>query len=265
MRLSFSIVLLPALALAVACGPVPRPADAYASAPDLLADFEDLRCAVRSLRAAGRFDHFDESRRVQGEALVFAELPDRLRVDLLSPFGSTLSVLTVDRGEFALSDYREHRFYAGPADPCNIARLIQVPLSPEDVTRALVGHTPLIEGDAEVRWDPEGRYRVTISDGQKEQVLWIDPDRRTLALRRSRLKDERGTIFDLRFDRWREVDGAAIPHEIEVEMPREEARLLLRYDAGGVEINVDLPAGAWRQELPAGATVEHVTCADGAT
>jgi hypothetical protein len=244
----------------VACGPVPPPKDAYDSAPDLLADMRALRDRIESFRITGTVDHFGEEHRVQGKTYLFAELPGRLRVDLLSPFGNTLSVLTVDRDVFALADFRENRFLEGPAEPCNIARLIRVPLPADDVIRVLIGHSPIIEGHAEVDWDRQGFYRVTVSDGARTQRLEVEPDRSSLKLRRSRLVEGDQVIFDMTFDRWRPVAGAFVPHEIRVKMPRDEADLLVRYDDDGVEVDVDLPQDAWTQSFPDGADVERVEC-----
>jgi hypothetical protein len=245
---------------ALACGPVPRPDDAYASAPDLLRDMRALREGIKSFRITGKVDHFGEEHRVQGKTFLFGELPGRLRVDLLSPFGNTLSVLTVDRDRFQLADFRENRFLEGPAEPCNIARLIRVPLPAEDVIRALIGHSPVIEGHEQVEWDRQGFYRVVITDGERVQTLEVGPDRSSLPLRRSKLMEGGQKVFDMTFDRWERVDGAWVPHEIRVKMPAEKADLLMRYDEGGVEVDVELPADAWTQSFPDGATVEPVDC-----
>jgi hypothetical protein len=251
--------LVLALALA-ACGPVPFPEGGFRSAPHLLGEMAALRGRVHTLRAAGKVDSFGGEQRIQGRAFVFLELPRRLRVEIVSPFGSTLSALTVDGDDFALSDHREGRFLKGPAEPCNIARLVQVPLSPEDAAKLLVGDVPVIPGAPEVRWIDEGRYRVTIRDGDRRQTMDIDPDPDSLALRRSRLEDRGEAVFDVHFDRWRRVGDAHVPHEIRAAMPREGADVLLRYDEGTVEINADLPAEAWSQAFPEGAVVESVLC-----
>jgi outer membrane biogenesis lipoprotein LolB len=246
--------------LAAACGPVPRPADAYASAPDLLADMLSRRAAVRSLRAAGRIDRLGEQR-VQGKMFAFAEPPGRLRVDLVSPLGSTLAVLTVAGGAFAMSDEREGKYYAGPAAPCNIARLVRIPLPAEDVIRVLLGSTPLLDGPSAVTWDRAGHYDVTIAgaDGAS-QLVEIGPDRATLPLLRSRVRAGERTVLDIRCERWTAVGGAAIPFEIRAAMPDEKEELLVRYDEGGVEVNAEIPAEAWSHVFPDGATVEQVDC-----
>jgi hypothetical protein len=253
------LVVLLAL-LAAACGPVPRPADAYASAPDLLADMLALRGRVRSLRATGRIDHFGDQR-VQGKMFAFAEPPDRLRVDLVSPLGSTLAVLTVAAGAFSMSDEREGKHYAGPAEPCNIARLIRVPLPAEDVIRVLAGSTPVIEGQSAVAWDRAGHYDVRIvGAGGASQLIEIGQDRDVLPLLRSRITQGDKTVLDVRCDRWGRVGDAFVPFEIRAAMPEEKEELLVRYDEGGVEVNAEIPAEAWTHVFPDGATVAQVNC-----
>lgn len=253
----------PLLALAIAaaaCGPVPRPADAYGAAGDLLADMIALRGRARSLRVSGRIDHFGRQR-VQGKVYLFAEPPDRLRVDLVSPLGSSLAVLTVAGGRFAMSDEREGRYYEGAAEPCNIARLIRVPLPAEDVIRVLAGGTPLIDGAGEVTWNGSGHYDVVIRDGAgREQRLEIGPDKASLPLLRSRISERGRTVLDLRCDRWGRVGRAHLPFEIRVAMPGEGVDLLVRYDEGGVEADAEIPPEAWSHVFPAGARVERVAC-----
>ena len=244
----------------VGCGSAARPANAYGNAADLMADMSVRSDKISSFRITGRVDHFGKEHRIQGKVFLFARLPSKLRVDLLSPFGSTLSVLTVNDGRFAMSDIREDRYLEGPADPCNIARLVRIPLPPEDVARVLVGHTPIIDGAAEVIWSDKGYYRVTISDGDRIQRLDVGPDPDVLPLLRSRLEDSAGQIYDMSFERWRSVKGIPIPHEIRIKMPRDDADLLVRYDDDGVELNVKMPADAWDHSFPDGADVEHVTC-----
>jgi hypothetical protein len=219
-----------------------------------------LRGHVRSLRATGRIDHFGDQR-VQGKMFAFAEPPDRLRVDLVSPLGSTLAVLTVAAGAFSMSDEREGKYYTGPAEPCNIARLIRIPLPAEDVIRVLVGSTPVIEGPSEVTWDKAGHYdvRITGADGAS-QLIEIGPDRDVLPHLRSRITEGRTTVLEITCDRWAKVGDAHIPFEIRAAMPEEKEELLVRYDEGGVEVNAEIPVEAWTHVFPDGAAIEQVTC-----
>ena len=121
------LIILCALVFAIACGPVPPPQDAYTKAPKILADLEERRNKINSFRITGRVDHFGEEHRVQGKTYFFSVLPKKLRIELVSPFGSPLNVLTINDDVFALHDLREGRYLTGPAKPCNIARLVRSP------------------------------------------------------------------------------------------------------------------------------------------
>jgi outer membrane lipoprotein-sorting protein len=250
----WGILLLPA------CGPVPPPQDAYTKAPDILRDLEARRDKIKSFRITGRVDHFGEQHRVQGKTYFFSVLPKKLRIELVSPFGSPLNVLTINDDVFALHDLREGRYLTGPAKPCNIARLVKIPLPRDDVVRILVGYTPLIDGHSTVTWDAKGFYRVTISDGVRTQRLEIDGNHDTLPLMRSTLEDEAGVIFDITYKKWLPEGDIRMPHEIHIKMPREKTDLLIRYDRGGVELNVDLPDDAWDQSPPPNLEPEMVDC-----
>ncbi len=258
----FGVGLLAAAVVAVCsgCGPVQMPRGGFTKADDLLAAFDRRLTQIQTVRITGRVDHFGEKHRVQGKIFIFGELPGRLRMELVSPFGSPLTVLTVSQGRFELHDLREGRFLEGPAEPCNIARLVRIPLPPGDVARILVGHTPIVEGTSDISWSPEGHYVVEIEKDDVHQTLKIGTREQGLPLHGSIVRDERGTLFSIANSRFSAVDGVAIPHEIRVKMPREDADLLLRYDNGGVELGVDLPKDAWHQRVPSGMEVERVTC-----
>lgn len=250
-----------ALFISAACGPVPRPADAYEDVGVLLADWRAKTAGVKSLRATGRIDQFGKDQRVSGTVYVFARLPDALRVDLVSPLGNSLAVLAAQAGRFSMHDVREGRFLQGPAQPCNIARLIQIPLPVEDVARLLIGGTPLIEGAPILGWDRDkGAYTVTLEDGDARQTLLIGPDRRVLPLLRSRLTRRGQVAFDIALDRWSPVGSRSVPREIRFKMPSKDIDLLLRYDSDGVELDMNLPQDAFQLVAPSGMKIEEVTC-----
>ena len=243
-----------------ACGPVPPPKNPYTEANQLVSDLLSMRGVARSFRITGKVDHFGSKQRVQGKVYLFSEGSGRLRVDVLSPFGSSLNVLVVDAGRFALSDKREGRFLTGPAEPCAIERFLGVPLPPEEIIRILVGSTSLLDGPMQLAWDRDGYYRVTIEQGELLQTLHVGASRKSLPLLYSRLEDSGEVIWEIRYSLWELVEGLFVPHEIEISIPRQDAELLLRYDPDGVELNVELPSDAWTLVPPSGVETERFDC-----
>jgi outer membrane lipoprotein-sorting protein len=258
----FFILIGTVLFLATACGPVPPPKDGYTGAPRLLADFATLRSKALSFRIAGVIDSRGDGQRIQGKVYLFGRVPGLLRMELISPFNTPLSVLTVNGSTFALHDLRNGRYLTGPADPCNIAKLINIPLPPGDIMQILVGNSPRIEGTETITWHKKGFYRVLIKNETQLQQLEIGSLKSELPLQKSHLEDESGTVFDITYDRWYPVNGISIPHEIHIKMPRDQVNLKIRYNTNGVELNVGFPEKAFSQSPPRGTLAEEVICHD---
>ncbi len=260
MALFFTVVFPATLWITTACGPVPPPKDAYQAAPDLLEDFDTLRGKARAFRITGRIENRGDSNPIQGKVYLFALFPNLLRVELISPFNTPLSVLTVNGQSFALHDLREGRYLTGPADPCNIARLIQVPMPPGEVMQILRGNSPRIEGTQKITWNKKGFYQVIIQNDHQLQRMEIGSLKSELPLLKSRLEDQHGLVFDITYDRWYPVNGISMPHEIHIQMPRELVDIKLRYNENGVELNIALPKKAFSQSPPSGTMAEEVDC-----
>jgi len=217
---------------------------------------------ARNLRAQGRADHLGPDGRVRGTVMFFVERDARLRFDALTPADTTAATLTSDGGRFALLDAGENRFYAGPAEPCNIARLLRIPLDGREIVEILLGGTPLVgpAGGARVTWDDGGFYvlRLASPDGRLRQEVHVSGERDRLDVLSSVVRDRRGTWFRVAYEDHARVGGVRIPKSIHFEMPREDADVLVRYD--DVEVNVEIPPDAFVQTAPEGLHAEEVTC-----
>jgi hypothetical protein len=251
------------------------------------------------IHAAAKIDHFGKEGRVRGDLLAFAVWPDRLRMDIISPFGVTLATLTSDGQRFMLNDLRDKRFLHGPATACNIARLTTVPVPGHVLVSLLRGEAPVLkhagETETTIDWDSGGYYLVKIKgttgaeervkiaphpddlalpwDKQRLRVLDVEVKQNDIVLYHAELSDHKppapGDIAKPIID----PDGleppiqpsgpvcmAEVPRRIHVEVPGSEADVLFRYD--NVTWNPPLPEGTFTQPVPQGVQVERVTCED---
>jgi hypothetical protein len=101
--------------------------------------------------------------------MYMVEAPEKVRFDLYSEFGVTLSTLTSDVEKFALYSLDQRSFWYGPARTCNIERFTQVAVPAFALVELLRGRPPVLEheaGQAEVRYKAplfgRGRYVVDI-------------------------------------------------------------------------------------------------------
>jgi hypothetical protein len=225
--------------------------------------------------------------------MLFAARPARLRMDIVSPFGVAIATLTTDAGNFSLADLRDKRFYVGPADACNIARLTSVPVPAHVLVELLRGEAPVLKHDAQLAtmvWDTHGYWTLTIrsSRGASEVIRlaprpedWSLPwDRQRMRVLDVRVDQQGYELYHVSLDEHASVPTAGpredpdnlapplppsgpvcdaeIPRQIrlQVDYPKADVRLL--YDK--LLWNPPLPEGAFMQQAPPGMRTERVDC-----
>jgi hypothetical protein len=120
-------------------------------------------CA-NGVQGEGKIDHFSKQGRVRGDVLLFAINPARVRVDVLSSFGTLVYSLTSNGTDFKMLDTQQEQFLYGPAKACNLARMTQVPVPGHVLVALLRGEAPLLVHDRaalSMSWD-KGHYAVEI-------------------------------------------------------------------------------------------------------
>jgi hypothetical protein len=253
-------------------------------------------CGI-GVHATAKIDHFGKGGRIRTDLLAFAVWPDRIRMDVVSPFGVTLATLTSDGQRFSLYDLRERRFLTGPPKACNIARLTTIPMPGHVLVSLLRGEVPVLKhapSDESVTWDSGGYYVVTIKGtNAAEQRIKLAPHPSDMALpwekQRFRLldvvvKQADVVLFHVELGDHKpapmdqpivDPDGldapiptsgpactAELPRRIHMEVPGGDADVIFRYEK--VTWNPPLPEGVFTQQIPAGAGVEvgRVNCED---
>lgn len=244
-------------------------------------------------QSAAKIDHFSDQGRVRGDLLMFVSSPDKIRMDVVSPFGVTLATLASNGKVFSLADLREKKFYVGPASACNIARLTTVPIPPHVLVELLHGQPPVLRhapNASTLEWSGKGYYVLRIDgtrDAHEELHVAVHPEDfgKPWGEQRLRLVDVR--VSQQGIDLYHaELDGhagaetaparvdpdgidpplppsgpqcsAEVPRRIHVEVPYADDDVLFRYDS--VKWNPPLPEGTFTQPTPAGMPVVPVTC-----
>ena len=278
-RTLFIVSSLVVSILTTACSGASCPQALHTSSAAAFQSHRALRARVSTMRAEARVDQRGPKGRIRGTVMMFVARPERVRFDAMTQFGPA-AILTSDGERFALTDLRENRYLEGPTCPANIARLLGIPMSGEDVMRLLLGDTPRIAAVREtVECTGEGTYQVVASGagGERQEIeLAVHPEdeaqppsNQRLRLVRSELYDARGnTQWRATFDEHRVVRdprssdadprGVAMPFEVRFEDPRKGVDTLVRFES--VDLNVDVPADAFRQTSRPGIPSEWVGC-----
>lgn len=149
--------------LALGCGG-PPPASQFPNAQAALDRMRATTSCSRALTSDAKIDYFGEAGRIRGSLLYVVAVPDKLRLDVVSPFGATVSTVTSDGKQFSLFDLRQKQFLRGPANACNLGRFTHVPVPPAALVQLLRGEAPVLVHDpkaATIAWE-SGQYVVRI-------------------------------------------------------------------------------------------------------
>jgi hypothetical protein len=230
-------------------------------AAELVATLRARAQQVRSLRAETRMSHRSSQGKVKATVRLMARRGGQLRGDALTPFDTPLMTLVVSGGQFGLIDTEKNRYFYGPATPCNIARMLQVMLLPDDILTVLAGSTPIIEHSrARLDWDDRlGAEILTLGGGERGQTIRLDGHDRSFDLLLSEVRNRSGEVL-LRIepDKYRKVAGLRVPEAIKVSQPKLKAELEVLFK--DQELNIELPAQAFEIPGPGRLPSQRVDC-----
>lgn len=279
------------VALALSGCARPPPPSQFPTADAALARMRATYACSRGVQGEAKLDLFNKQGRVRGNVLYLAMLPEKLRFDVYSPFGVTLSTLTSDGHDFALFDLKNKQFLYGPANTCNVERFTQVPVPPFALVELLRGEAPVLvhqASQASIAWDDPYTIRIQSKhqateeiqlepvpadwnlpwQKQRVRVLEVDVSQQGIELYRAQMEDHAPAhTAKSRVDPEHLTPdvppsgptcSAAIPRRLRLEVPGTEQDLILINK--DVVHNPPIIQGAFRQKAPGGVEVRYASC-----
>ena len=255
MRRAAIAVLATAVALAgcslrPAPGP-PAPAGALVDAPAIVAADAARRAALRSLRAWARLAYESPDESHKAKQLLVAERPDRLRLEIFSPFGAVFVLAAAD-GALAAYDRGAATVYRGAANADNLRRYTQMDLPVAGAVDLLLGTPPIddaapgvvsLDGGAVELW------RGTADGGAR--VVWYSP---ALLPLRYEEQDRDGRVrLRAAYDGYTTVDGVPVATQLQIELPPSQQRIGVTLS--DIEVNPALDDAVFALQTPAGSAV----------
>ncbi len=257
--------LVPLALLLAGCPVVLKPVERPyppPSANDLIASMRAHDQRVAGVRAETKVEHSAQGQRVKLTVSILVARGGKIRMDLEGPLGDNLATLVSDGKNFALLDARQNRFMTGPANACNVARLIQLALDPEEVVEVIAGGVPLVGEPAGVSWDKTRGGREVLElrtpDGGKELVELDGRERRWDVLSAARLDAGGKVLWRVTHDDFHDQDGVRLPGRTTVEEPplKVEAKIKFREQ----ELNPQIDPSLFQLAAPQGIKAELVDC-----
>lgn len=234
------------------------------TAEELLAALRARQDHLKTLRAYAKVDYYGKGGgdRAKVRVHMLLERGGKLRFEADSPLGGALSTLTSDGQKFALLDVRANRFLVGPANACNVARMIRLAIAPDDVVAVLMGGAPLDGTIKSAGWDPNngGREVLTLAlpDGGEERIE-LDATNKTWDVVRAERRDAGGSVlWRVSNSDFKDHGGFRLPETEDVQEPPHGADAEIKFRS--LEPNVPIDEGLFRLPPPEGLTPEPADC-----
>jgi len=208
------------------------------------------REAIQSLRSDSSIAVTSPERSGKAHQFIVVERPDRLRVEVLSPFGVVFALTSSD-GDLAAYVREENRVYRGAATPANLARYAALDLKVTDVVDVLLGGAPQRQvSDASVYAEPStGLVRLRQETAQGAQVV-VFGDESRLPVEVQELDHDGALVWRAEFSNYRTVANVAVATRIAVELPSQKEKVEINYD--GPDVNPTLSASLFSLPTPPG-------------
>jgi outer membrane biogenesis lipoprotein LolB len=224
-------------------GPLP-------SAAELLDAVAARRSAIVSLRSMARLRYTSPEETRSAKQVIAAARPDRLRFEVLSPFGSVF-VLTTDHGGLAAYVRDESTFYRGSASAENLYRYTQVDLPVGAAVDLLLGTPPIPAVRDGVVSRDEGLIKLWQDSGDTTHETWFSS---ALLPVRYEWHDRDGYLhLRASFDDYREVDHINLPMRLTLEQP--DLQRSIEIDLRDPEVNPPLANAVFALQAPPGSRI----------
>jgi outer membrane lipoprotein-sorting protein len=235
-----------------------RPPGPYA-APEKLPSAEELtgalaqrREAVHSLRGLARLRLRDGAQSTTSREAVVVERPDRLRVEVLSAFGSAF-VLTADKGALSAYAPSENTVYQGAASPENLARYAGVGVPVAALVDLMLGTPPPSQSDdATVGFDPNTGWTglsELVPDGLR--VTWFSQAQVPVLVEQRDGND--AVLWRATFGNHEDHGGLLVPTYIALEVPSRSRAVEINLE--GVDVNPQIDQSLFALQPPRGTKV----------
>jgi outer membrane lipoprotein-sorting protein len=250
--LIFALICL----LLASCAPRPRaPLPVTPGMEHALLDrVTEIGGAFGSLQGVARVKVELGGKSMASTQVLLAEKPDRLRAEVLSPFGQPVLLAASDGVEISLLVPSKSKFYRGAASEQNLRRVFRVPLRLTDLVHILLYQVPMGAYDSrKLTVNDQGEYVLTLSGpGERREELLFDSERHLVGANYFL-----GAEALLRVDYGKFTTGnPAFPESVSLQMPAQEASASVVFS--DVKTNVTIPAERFQLTPPAGVKVEPI-------
>lgn len=227
------------------------------AAQEVRARLEARQQAVSSLVLSGEVELVAPQGTVNGDHLIMGLAPDRIRAEVMGPFGQPLLRVVTDGRRMAVLSYRENRAYVGNASRDNLSRFLGLALSPGEIFALLAGCPPLLPEPVKAEVTPSD------SDSGKSLLRLLEPggqvsegvvfDSVDYAVERAWLESRgNGPNLEMEFGNFQADLGSRYPARLKAADGQRRSLLLISHE---MKLNLKVDPSLFEVTVPPGLEV----------
>ncbi|BBO79682.1 hypothetical protein DSCO28_02480 [Desulfosarcina ovata subsp. sediminis] len=185
----------------------------------VLAQLKHANSGLSQFKCVGRLTLKTPNQPAQSfRAAVAGQIPDRLRIDLFSPFGGSSATLASDGEHLFVVQHASQEYRKKTLGQGSLRRIVGLDVSVAELLELMVGRLPLEAGCAARRssigTDSGSQLDLIDRRGRVRQRITLDADRQP---KQSAWFDTGGKpVYTLVVSGWQVVDGFALPRKLEL-------------------------------------------------
>jgi hypothetical protein len=206
----------------------------------ILEHLEKLRQRAPTLKAETKTDFRLNKDRVNLTVNMLAAWGGKLRFQAEDPNGAMAADLSSDGQNYCFIDVHHNCAECGPATPENVARMIRIPLEPDEVVAVLLGSAPVLaDAQAKLAWDPQGGNEILTltKDGWTEKITLDGRNKAWDVLEASESGPDGKTVWHLRHKDFHDVKGVRLPGASLFEQAGDSVRIQWRQQTVGENLD----------------------------
>ena len=221
------------------------------SVNDLLIELDLSGRRFVTVRGLAKVAYVESGKKRSVSQVIIAQSPGSLRLETLGLFGSTALMATTNDEELVVLVPGEGKAYVGRPDSGFLQRMIQLPLSADDIVSILLIHPVIVspETTARIDYQKDGRSLLSFTTGPYQQEVGFDQSRRLVSVVNK--VDDR-IISSLTYGRYQ--DG--FPALIQLDFVKNDIKVTL--DFSDIETNIDLDPDIFRIVPPPEYKIEPI-------
>jgi hypothetical protein len=222
----------------------------------VIQQLEAKRLAIRSFGFRGDTQLITPTQELYGSHVILGQYPNRIRAELVGPFGRPVLTLVCDGTFLTALDMNKNKAYTGLASRRNLARFLGIRLSAAEIYALLSGSLYLDKiKQAETLAQHDGAYMIMVqpAQGKGSLRLLVDPDLNAIKQAWHTKPGGSGDWDDaglkIKFSDFENAGGFELPGKARV---TDENRRTLTLDHDEIVINRTLDKNLFSLDIPLG-------------